>query len=118
MILGDAVQGRCPWCGAGSLFLGSGGFITCSLIGCPNPTGITDLLDGERDHIVRLEHDTFSIQHPLRERLEGELFDCGLHAYIAGLDGPPRQLGRYRVMQVTDSGPSSWWWSRVEEYDE
>ena len=41
------VQGRCPFCGHRSLFLGSGGYITCRIAECPNPTGVADLLDGE-----------------------------------------------------------------------
>lgn len=32
------VHGRCPACGVASLFLGSGGWLTCSSLDCPNPT--------------------------------------------------------------------------------
>lgn len=32
------VQGRCPACGCSSLFLGNGGYVTCGLLGCPDPT--------------------------------------------------------------------------------
>lgn len=38
------VQGRCPACGGQSLFLGSGGYVTCSRIECPDPTAADDLL--------------------------------------------------------------------------
>lgn len=38
------VQGRCPSCHLTTLFLGSGGYVTCSLIGCPDPTSATALL--------------------------------------------------------------------------
>jgi len=38
------VQGKCPSCGAESLFLGSGGYVTCSVIGCKAPGAATDLL--------------------------------------------------------------------------
>jgi hypothetical protein len=41
------VQGRCPACGGSSLFVGSGGYITCRRIECPNPDAATTLL--ERD---------------------------------------------------------------------
>jgi hypothetical protein len=96
--MSDKVQGRCPWCGGNSLFLGSGGYVTCSHSECDNPSGITDLLDGETEHIVVLRDNDFTIQHPMRERLAGELFECGLHGYLGNLGGPPRVPGRYRVM--------------------
>jgi len=38
------VQGRCPACRGNYLFLGSGGHVTCSLIGCPNPNAADELL--------------------------------------------------------------------------
>lgn len=41
------VQGRCPSCGAASLFLGEGGHVTCSRIDCPNPCAADELLHGE-----------------------------------------------------------------------
>jgi hypothetical protein len=39
------VQGRCPACGGSSLFVGSGGYITCSRIECPEPDAATTLLE-------------------------------------------------------------------------
>lgn len=42
----NIVQGRCPACRGKHLFLGEGGHVTCSLIGCPNPTAADDLLNG------------------------------------------------------------------------
>ncbi|RBL80550.1 hypothetical protein DDE05_50525 [Streptomyces cavourensis] len=41
------VQGRCPACGAASLFLGEGGHVTCARIECPNPCAADDMLHGE-----------------------------------------------------------------------
>lgn len=38
------VRGRCPSCGAASLFLASGGYVTCGIIRCPNPTAVSDAL--------------------------------------------------------------------------
>lgn len=38
------VQGRCPSCHSDSLFLGSGGFVTCSVLGCKAPGAATDAL--------------------------------------------------------------------------
>lgn len=53
------VQGRCPFCGHSSLFLGSGGYVTCRIAECPTPTGVADLLAGVSidqalDHARRL----------------------------------------------------------------
>jgi hypothetical protein len=39
------VQGRCPACGGASLFVGSGGYITCRRIECPEPDAATTLLE-------------------------------------------------------------------------
>lgn len=44
----NAVQGTCPACGGKHLFLGEGGHVTCSLIGCPNPCAADDLLANHR----------------------------------------------------------------------
>lgn len=94
------VAGYCPMGCGEKLYLGVGGYITCGWLQCPHPDAASTILgDGETQHIVVLEQDTFSIQHPLRERLNGDLFDCGLHAWIVALDGPPRTPGRYRVTQ-------------------
>jgi hypothetical protein len=38
------VQGRCPACRGSSLFLGSGGYLTCSRLDCPNPSAADDVL--------------------------------------------------------------------------
>ncbi|MFE5958934.1 DUF6085 family protein [Streptomyces rubiginosohelvolus] len=39
------VQGHCPACGRTSLFLGSGGYITCARIDCPEPDAASTLLE-------------------------------------------------------------------------
>ncbi|MEU6661224.1 hypothetical protein [Streptomyces sp. NPDC046821] len=39
------VKGRCPACGTAGLFLGDGGYVTCSLIGCPEPDAATTVLE-------------------------------------------------------------------------
>jgi len=104
----ERVQGCCPMGCGESLFLGSGGHVTCSALTCPNPCAVDELLaDVETDHVVVLDEQTFAIQHPLRERLRGELFDCGLHTYLRSLDGPPGQPGRYRV-QWRPPAPLEW----------
>jgi hypothetical protein len=39
------VQGHCPACSWDSLFLGTGGYVTCSRIECPDPTAASNLLE-------------------------------------------------------------------------
>jgi hypothetical protein len=106
--MSEKVQGRCPFCGHDSLFLGSGGYITCSVRECPNPTAITDLLDGETEHVVELREGDFTIKHPLRERWAGDLFNCSLHQHLASLDGPPSVAGRYRVRWSPSQKRTTW----------
>lgn len=92
------VPGYCPMGCGETLFAGAGGYITCNYLDCPRPDAVSVLLaDPETEHIVVVEPDTFSVQHPLRERLNGDLFTCGLHAWLTDQDGPPRKPGRYRV---------------------
>lgn len=43
------VQGKCPACGGTSLFLGSGGYVTCSRIDCPDPGAADDQLEQRTD---------------------------------------------------------------------
>ena len=38
------VEGTCPACGRDSLFLASGGYVTCSIIGCTDPGKASDVL--------------------------------------------------------------------------
>lgn len=38
------VRGKCPQGCGETLFLGSGGYVTCSLIGCPKPDSVSDML--------------------------------------------------------------------------
>lgn len=39
------VRGRCPACGTSGLFLGNGGYVTCSLISCPEPDAASTMLE-------------------------------------------------------------------------
>jgi hypothetical protein len=102
------VRGHCPMGCGETLFLGSGGYVTCSLIGCPEPDAASTLLeDPEHEHIVEMDADVFTVRHPLRERLRDELMTCGLHRWIAGQAGPPFAPGRYRV-HMDDGLPGRW----------
>jgi hypothetical protein len=107
------VKGHCPECGNETLFLASGGYITCSWVECRNPTAAADVLDdGQVHHVVVLGKTTFTVRHPLRERLGDALMECDLHRRIAALDGPPRSPGRYTVMLFPDG---RWVWLDQQE---
>lgn len=56
---------------------------------CPMGCGQTlvVLADPEVEHVVRLDETEFSLQHPLRERLQGRLLDCGMHGRITSPRG-------------------------------
>jgi hypothetical protein len=41
------VQGQCPACGLGSLFLASGGYLTCASLRCTDPTRASNLLHAD-----------------------------------------------------------------------
>jgi Family of unknown function (DUF6085) len=92
------IPGNCPLgCGEG-LILGEGGVIWCGNLLCPRPSAAAEILaDGEAAHVITLDEDSFTVRHPLRERLDDALMTCSLHAYLAGGAGPPQPPGRYRV---------------------
>lgn len=83
-----------------TLFVGEGGLITCSLVGCPAPDAVSTILeDHQTEHIARFSEDAFVLQHPLRERLDGALFDCQIHRRIADEPAMPvEEPGIYRVV--------------------
>jgi hypothetical protein len=85
------VQGFCPVCGSESLFLGAGGYVTCSRIDCPEPDAVSSLLDDrETAHIVTFRELDFTIRHPLRERLRDELPPLRPARRAVGAPGPAR----------------------------
>jgi hypothetical protein len=92
------VRGYCPMGCGETLFIASGGYVTCSFLHCPAPDAVATILDDrETEHVVELGEENFTVRHPLRERLNDELLTCDLHNWLMGLDGPPRLPGRYRA---------------------
>jgi hypothetical protein len=94
------VEGRCPACGStGTLFVGQGGYITCSLDRCPDPGVVADLLDRPRYHVIEFGEDGWAIQHEVT--CFPNLLDCATHervsTWLGALSGPPVPPGRYRV---------------------
>jgi hypothetical protein len=57
------VQGRCPACRGASLFLGSGGYLTCARLDCPNPSAADDLMHGEQPRTTPKNTPTSKEQH-------------------------------------------------------
>lgn len=102
------VAGYCPMGCGQTLFVGAGGRLTCSYAECPMPTAVDELLsDGDTRHLVRIDEDKFTIQHPLRERVgeahsltSGNLFSCELHKKLHALGCAPKAPGFYRVHVV------------------
>lgn len=99
------VRGFCPMGCGETLFVGEDGCVTCADIDCPASGAVTTLLeDFETEHIVLFDEDGFSIQHPPRERLNGELFDCALHSRLRAQDEMPvEEEGLYRVIDDGES---------------
>ncbi len=95
-----AVLGYCPMgCGT-TLHLVDGGHVTCTFVGCPDPEAVTTLLaERETEHLVTFHTNTFTVRHPLRERLDDALMRCELHDYCFNLDGPPAAPGLYRAVR-------------------
>ena len=99
------ITGYCPMGCGKTLFVGDGGYVTCSLIGCPEPAAVSDILDDrESEHVVNFDENTFTVRHPLRERLEDKLMQCELHDWIWNLDGPPSKPGLYRATAKPKGG--------------
>jgi hypothetical protein len=99
-----------------TLFVGSGGYVTCSFIGCPKPDAASDILgESETDHIVEFTDLGWTIQHPLRDRVEGALFTCPATMACQMLDGPPVAAGRYRMVRVPDVAATepTWRWVKL-----
>ena len=91
----DRLLHACPACGKQSLIVFQR-CVSCIDPDCPKPGLLAAILGDylSREHVVRFDEDSFSVQHPLIERGE-DLTLCELHAYIQSLDGPLEPLGLY-----------------------
>lgn len=113
-----SVAGRCPMGCGETLFLASGGCITCCRLQCPRPDAVTVLLaDAETEHVVIFGETEFTVRHPLREHLDDELMDCELHKHIAAMPGIPVKPGTYRARwadyDAATPGYGTWTWEDV-----
>lgn len=107
------VQGCCPMGCGETLFLGFNGYVTCAALPCPRPDAVTVILeDRETAHLVRIRKGGWTVQHPLRERVDRSLLDCRFNPNDhRPHDVPSRGLSLWRVMEM-DSG---WLWEEVPQ---
>jgi hypothetical protein len=100
------VEGLCPMGCGKTLHVNTGnGVVHCIERRCPDPDAVTKLLGNEQSvhHVVNMRSDGgFTMKHPLRERLEDELFECELHELLAS--APPPLSGKYLVRGTMESG--------------
>lgn len=101
------VQGFCPMGCGQTLFLDTGGHITCGWPPCPDP-GALDTIASEpiTEHIVHIRAKDFTIRHPLRDRIGHNLEECTVHQWLSSLDEPPREPGTYLVAPTS----TGWAW--------
>jgi hypothetical protein len=94
------VQGRCPACGWTTLFLGDGGYVTCSRADCPQPDAASTLL--ERDPRMTAHDTVGAVARPQLHdairalaRMDRPWWDAEL-SRMARLEGRTSFLGRRR----------------------
>lgn len=104
------VYGSCPMGCGQTLQVDTLGNVTCYSQGCPRPDAVAVLLaDVETEHLVQVGEFGYTIQHPLKERLEGQLFECPAAAAVS--DEVARRLQRPGVFRVEfnpDGGVLAW----------
>lgn len=97
------LNGHCPMGCGWTLAVSQAGDVWCSRADCPRPNAVGLILaDNETEHLVKFGESTFTVLHPLRERLDNQLMECTVHDEVSGLDGPPVPPGLYRAMAELD----------------
>lgn len=61
------VKGNCPACHSASLFLGDGGYVTCSRIDCPEPDAATTALEQYANEAHQPTH-AWKVESPRRDK--------------------------------------------------
>lgn len=89
----------CPMGCGNTLHVMASGMIRCLLKKCPDPMAVEKLLSRPESHldIVQIDEDGFSMLHPLRERVNGALFECPVNRALLAMAEPPALPGRYRA---------------------
>src|SRR5581483_10497659 len=70
------VEGRCPSCGHRSLFVGSGGYVVCAIIGCKDPGSASDLLDSPQVEKTSHRSEAPDLMGPLEKSLGMTMRRC------------------------------------------
>ena len=78
----DRLEGKCPACGWSGLFVGSGGYITCSQYDCPDPGAVADILRSSNPKTAML---VFGLLDGNRDRLRLYQQSPTFHAQINAL---------------------------------
>lgn len=128
-LLGGAVKhARCPMGCGSTLALDDANELICTWSTCPRPTAAAELLQLDTEHyiVVRVGGDTvpegrfaFSIEHPLRCRLETpSLFDCPLHEHVRELAEWPYDLeGAESARYHAGHTYGRWLFTRVADHE-
>lgn len=112
------VFGVCPMGCGQTLQVDAIGTVSCYAPTCPRPDALALILqDRETEHVVTIHPDgSWTLRHPLRERLLDELEKCQLHRDMVALQlGKAQQPGRYRVEKnvLRPPGRRSYSWEPV-----
>jgi len=67
----ERIRTRCPSCGHDTLFIGNGGHLTCSLIGCRQPV-VERAIDDLRAEVERLKEVISTLQGDAAKFCEGQ----------------------------------------------
>jgi hypothetical protein len=104
------IKGFCPACGQDELYVSHLRCrLGCSNPVCPDPDAADKLLaDNETHHIVRFDpnDEVFDIKHPIRERIDDELFDCSIHQLVLDAEDYHDWEGTWRILEEAD--PPGW----------
>lgn len=102
-----AVHGICPSCGQRRLFVnsGSGGILQCLNKACKYPNAANEIInDPVRDHLMVLDDKSWTVIHPLIERLGNRMLDCKIGDRIAEVmeESNITDHGVFRVIEHKD----------------
>lgn len=78
------VQGTCPACGSQALILGEGGYVTCSLLDCPDPEAATKILKRKDRGMPVLGQSVHYVSHgtPVRREDGGQAYPSVCRAAV------------------------------------
>lgn len=102
------INGYCPQGCGETLDVNAAGNVMCVNATCPEPYTIADILqDPETEHIITCYSDSWSMKHPLRERLNDELLTCAAGEEVSET-AYLMDIGTYRL-----SGGPDWVWEHI-----